>query len=52
MQDNIKKLKHYGYEIVEPAHGMLANGDMGDGGMPDEELLFEYIVKEIAFEKI
>ena len=30
---------------------MLANGDMGDGRMPDEELLFEYIVKEIAFEK-
>lgn len=51
VQDNIKKLKHYGYEIVEPAHGMLANGDMGDGRMPDEELLFEYIVKEIAFEK-
>ena len=42
---------HYDYEIVEPAHGMLANGDMGDGRMPDEELLFEYIVKEIAFEK-
>ena len=50
VQDNIEKLKHYGYEIVEPAHGMLANGDMGDGRMPDE-LLFEYIVKEIAFEK-
>ena len=49
VQDNIEKLKHYGYEIVEPAHGMLANGDMGDGRMPDEELLFEYIVKEIAF---
>ncbi len=51
VQDNIEKLKHYGYEIVEPAHGMLANGDMGDGRMPDEELLFEYVVKEIAFEK-
>ena len=51
VQDNIEKLKHYGYEIVEPAHGMLAHGDMGDGRMPDEELLFEYIVKEIAFEK-
>lgn len=51
VQDNIEKLKHYGYEIVEPAHGMLANGDKGDGRMPDEELLFEYIVKEIAFEK-
>lgn len=51
VQDNIEKLKKYGYEIIEPAHGMLANGDMGDGRMPDEKLLLEYILKEIAFEK-
>lgn len=51
VQDNIKKLKNYGYEIVEPAHGMLANGDSGDGRMPDEEILFEYILKEMACEK-
>lgn len=51
VQDNIEKLKKYGYEIVEPAHGMLANGDMGDGRMPDESLLLEYIIKEIAYEK-
>ncbi len=51
VQDNIEKLRKYGYEIVEPAHGMLANGDMGDGRMPDEELLLEYILKEIAFDK-
>ena len=51
VQDNIEKLRKYDYEIVEPAHGMLANGDMGDGRMPDEELLLEYIIKEIAFEK-
>lgn len=51
VQDNIEKLRKYGYEIVEPAHGMLANGDMGDGRMPDEEVLLEYILKEIAFDK-
>ena len=51
VQDNIEKLKRFGYEIIEPAHGMLANGDMGDGRMPDEEVLLEYILKEIAFEK-
>lgn len=51
VQDNIEKLKRFGYEIVEPAHGMLANGDMGDGKMPSEELLLEYILKEIACEK-
>lgn len=51
VQDNIKKLSEYGYEIVEPSRGMLANGDIGDGRMPNEDLLLEYIIKEIAYEK-
>ena len=48
VQDNIEKLRRFGYEIVEPAHGMLANGDMGDGRMPDEETLFWHILRECA----
>lgn len=51
VQDNIEKLKRYGYEIITPATGMLANGDMGDGRMPEESVLFETVVKEIAREK-
>lgn len=51
VQDNIEKLRNYGYEIVAPDRGMLANGDIGDGRMPSEELLLEYILKEIAHEK-
>lgn len=51
VQDNLKKLESYGYEIVKPTRGMLANGDEGDGRMPEEKLLLEYILKEIAFEK-
>ncbi len=51
VQDNIEKLKRFGYEIIEPAAGMLANGDSGDGRMPEPEELLEYILKEIAFEK-
>ena len=51
VQDNIEKLKRFGYEIITPDHGMLANGDMGDGRMPDEEVLLEHIIKEIACEK-
>ena len=51
VQDNIKKLKNYGYEIVAPENGMLANGDCGDGRMPDESILLEYILKEVACEK-
>lgn len=51
VQDNIEKLKRFGHEIVEPDRGMLANGDTGDGRMPEEEVLFDYILKEIAKEK-
>lgn len=51
VQDNIAKLQRFGYEIVAPDHGMLANGDSGDGRMPEERILLEYILREIAFEK-
>ncbi|MBR0141515.1 MAG: bifunctional phosphopantothenoylcysteine decarboxylase/phosphopantothenate--cysteine ligase CoaBC, partial [Ruminococcus sp.] len=51
VQDNINKLKKFGCEIVEPVRGMLANRDIGDGKLPDEETLLEYIIREIAFEK-
>lgn len=51
VQDNIQKLKGYGFQIIEPASGYLACGDTGAGKMPEPEVLFEYILKEIAFEK-
>lgn len=51
VQDNIKKLERFGYEIVKPDTGMLANGDSGDGRMPSESVLTEYILKETAFKK-
>lgn len=51
VQDNLQKLERFGYEIVTPAHGMLANGDDGDGRMPEESLLLEYILREIVHEK-
>ncbi len=51
VQDNIQKLKHFGYEIIDPDRGMLANGDSGDGRMPKEEVLLQYILREIAFTK-
>ena len=51
VQDNIEKLKRFGYEIVAPDRGMLANGDIGDGRMPEENVLLEYIIREIAYEK-
>lgn len=51
VQENIEKLRRHGYEIVEPVRGMLANRDIGDGKLPDVNVLLEYIVREIAFEK-
>ena len=51
VQDNIKKLEHYGFEIIKPAKGFLACRDEGDGKMPSEQVLFEHIEREIACEK-
>ncbi len=51
VQENIDYLAHLGYEIIEPENGMLANGDVGDGRMPDEKTLFDYIERSISHEK-
>ena len=51
VQDNLSRLSSFGYEILSPGRGMLANGDEGDGRMPDEAVLFQHILKETAFEK-
>ena len=51
VQDNIQKLKSYGYEIIEPASGYLACGDTGKGKMPEPEELLSYIRKEICCTK-
>ena len=51
VQDNLKKLEHFGYEIIQPAVGMLACKDVGAGKMPEPEILLEYILKEICYEK-
>lgn len=51
VQDNLKVLEHYGYEIVESAYGYLACGDTGQGKMPEPELLLQHILRECAYEK-
>lgn len=51
VQDNLDKLRHFGYEVVDPATGYLACGDTGQGKMPEPKLLLEYILKEIQYEK-
>ncbi len=51
VQDNIRRLQTYGYEVITPASGYLACGDTGAGKMPEPETLLEYILKEAAFQK-
>lgn len=51
VQDNIKRLETYGMEIISPATGYLACGDTGAGKLPSEELLLDYILKEIKRDK-
>ena len=51
LQDNLKKLEKYGMEIINPANGYLACGDTGAGKMPEPEVLLQYIIRTIAFEK-
>lgn len=51
LQDNLKKLEGYGYEIIDPACGYLACGDTGAGKMPEPEVLLQYILKTISHEK-
>ncbi len=51
VQDNMEKLKRFGYGIIVPATGYLACGDIGAGKLPSEEVLLSYILKELHYEK-
>lgn len=51
VQDNLKTLARYGFEIITPQTGYLACGDTGAGKMPEPDTLLQYILREIAFPK-
>ena len=38
-------------EVISPASGYLACGDTGAGKMPEPEVLLQYILKEVQYEK-
>ena len=44
VQDNLVRLAGYGKIIIPPENGYLACGTTGDGKMPSEDVLFDYIV--------
>ena len=50
-QHNLAVLRRYGFLLVEPAVGYLACGDTGAGKMPEPEVLLDYILQELAYEK-
>ncbi len=50
-QDNLKTLRHYGWEVIEPASGRLACGAVGKGKMPEPEDLLEAVLHTLAHEK-
>ena len=47
VQENIKKLKDYGYEFINPSSGRLACGDVGDGKLADTEDIVEVILSQL-----
>lgn len=51
VQDNLVKLENYGFEIIKPIVGRLACNSIGEGKLPDENILIDYIKQEIQFEK-
>lgn len=51
LQDNLAKLENYGMNVIKPASGYLACGDVGAGKMPEPEVLLDYILQEIEYDK-
>lgn len=51
VQDNISRLKKFDIEVIAPDNGYLACGDIGDGKMPSPQVLLEYILRELQYEK-
>ena len=43
VQNNIEKLKQYGYKIIEPSIGSLACGYEAKGHLPKKEEIIEYV---------
>ena len=44
VQENIEKLKRFGYIIIEPKESLLPCGDLGTGAMADVNVIIDRIV--------
>ena len=47
-QDNLDILRRYGWEVIQPASGRLACGDVGAGKLPEPGQLLQYILRRLA----
>ena len=50
-QDNLNTLRKYGFQIIEPASGLLACQDTGSGKLPEPQVLLDWISRSLAREK-
>lgn len=50
-QDNLERLRRYGWHILEPAIGHLACGTSGKGKMPEPETILQHVLLQCACEK-
>lgn len=51
VQENLQKLRDHGIEVIPPQVGRLACADVGEGKMPEVEVLMAYLRKAVAYEK-
>src|SRR5699024_12869932 len=50
-QDNLKTLERYGFTVIPSGSGLLACGDVGSGRLPEEGVLVDYVLRELACKK-
>lgn len=51
VQDNLEKLRRFGFTVIPSATGVLACRDEGEGRLPEETVLVEYLLQTVACEK-
>ena len=50
-QKNISILQNLGYDVIDPAKGLLACGDEGPGKMAEPDVIVEFALKYLAMKK-
>lgn len=48
-KENLKTLTRFGWEVITPASGYLACGDIGAGKLPEPETLLDHILHTLAY---